>query len=196
MIYRFDEFQVDDEALEMRRGRSRVNVQAKVLDVITYLIRHRARVVEKREILTQVWPGVRVGQTSVAHAIMAARKALGDDGGTPRVILTVRGRGYRFSPTVEEIAGPAAPRARGARPAEGARSPLAASDAGEERLRTVDRLGALLSEWVRYTRQLSDRLALGAAPTERERQVAASLDLAVAVVTTASSGRKVSIHIV
>lgn len=100
--YRFDRFELDANLFELRRDGRSVNVQAKVLDLIFYLVRNRGRLVSKTEILSNVWSGVFVGEASVSHAIMEARKALDDPADDPRAIVTVRGRGYRFiAPVVE-----------------------------------------------------------------------------------------------
>lgn len=101
-LYRFDRFELDANLFELRRDGSSVNVQAKVLDLIFYLVRNRGRLVTKAEILANVWSGVFVGEASVSHAIMEARKALDDPAEDPRAIVTVRGRGYRFIAAVAE----------------------------------------------------------------------------------------------
>ena len=108
-LYRFDRFELDANLFELRRDGRSVNVQAKVLDLIFYLVRNRGRLVTKAEILSNVWSGVFVGEASVSHAIMEARKALDDPADDPRAIVTVRGRGYRFVAAVIEQAAAAPP---------------------------------------------------------------------------------------
>jgi DNA-binding winged helix-turn-helix (wHTH) protein len=107
--YRFDRFELDANLFELRRDGRAVNVQAKVLDLIFYLVRNRGRLVSKQEILANVWSGVFVGEASVSHAIMEARKALEDPADDPRAIVTVRGRGYRFVAAVVEGLAPELP---------------------------------------------------------------------------------------
>lgn len=101
-VYRFDRFELDANLFELRRDGRPVNVQAKVLDLIFYLVRNRGRLISKPEILSNVWSGVFVGEASVSHAVMEARKALEDPADDPRAIVTVRGRGYRFVADVVE----------------------------------------------------------------------------------------------
>jgi len=95
MIYRFGDFELDEERFELRSGGLKVPVQPKVLDVLSYLVRMRDRVVLKRELLDAVWADVIVSEASVSRVIVEARRALGDE--LQQVIVTVRGRGFRFA---------------------------------------------------------------------------------------------------
>lgn len=78
-------------------------MQPKVLDVISYLVRMRDRVVLKRELLDAVWADVVVSEASISRVIVEARRALGDE--LQQVIVTVRGRGFRFAGQVSESDG-------------------------------------------------------------------------------------------
>lgn len=104
MVFQFGEdFELDEARFELRRAGRRVPVQPKVLSVLLVLVRWRTRAVLKEELLEQVWPGVHVADTSIARAIMEARKAIDDDAQT--AIVTVRGKGFRFALPVVELAG-------------------------------------------------------------------------------------------
>ena len=61
----------------------------------------------KQELVEEIWSGAWVSDTALTEAISLLRQALGDDPRNPSFILTVRGRGYRFLPPVEETAPPA-----------------------------------------------------------------------------------------
>jgi predicted ATPase len=100
MVYRFADFELDEQRFELRSGGAKVAVQPKVLDVLFYLVRMRDRVVLKRELLDAVWADVVVSEASVSRVIMEARRAIGDD--LQQVIVTVRGRGFRFAGQVTE----------------------------------------------------------------------------------------------
>ncbi len=106
LILRFGEFELDDAQSELRRGGARVEIQPKPLDLLLYLARHRERVVPKRELLEQVWPGVVVGEGALTTAVNTARAVLQDGGAEQRVIQTLPRRGYRF--VAEVAAAPAA----------------------------------------------------------------------------------------
>jgi pimeloyl-ACP methyl ester carboxylesterase/DNA-binding winged helix-turn-helix (wHTH) protein len=96
MIYEFDGHQLDTVRFELRRGPDLVRVEPQVFDVLQYLVAHRDRVVEKSELLDQVWGTRFVTESALTSRIKAARRAVGDDGSNQRTIRTAHGRGYRF----------------------------------------------------------------------------------------------------
>jgi DNA-binding winged helix-turn-helix (wHTH) protein/tetratricopeptide (TPR) repeat protein len=105
LILRFGEFELDDALSELRRRGARIEVQPKALDLLLYLARHRERVVSKRELLDELWPGVTVSEGALTTAVNTARAVVLDGGAEQRVIRTAPRRGYRF---VAEVAPPLA----------------------------------------------------------------------------------------
>jgi DNA-binding winged helix-turn-helix (wHTH) protein len=160
-VYGFDRFELDANLFELRRDGAPVNVQAKVLDLVFYLVRNRGRLITKAEILANVWAGVFVGEASVSHAIMEARKALDDPADDPRAIVTVRGRGYRFvAPVVERAVAHVAPVPMPPRP------PMTSPEAPTELVVANDAVGVKLARiaftsrgirWGRVARKRPDR---------------------------------------
>jgi two-component system alkaline phosphatase synthesis response regulator PhoP len=78
---------------------TRVNLAAKELDLLRFLIDRRDKVVSREELLEGVWeyqPGVSSRTIDVHVAWL--RQKLEEDPEYPRYIRTVRGVGYRFSP--------------------------------------------------------------------------------------------------
>ena len=76
-----------------------VNLAAKELELLRYLIDRRGKVVPREELLEAVWeyqPGVNSRTVDVHVAWL--RQKLEDHPQNPRFIQTVRGVGYRFSP--------------------------------------------------------------------------------------------------
>jgi DNA-binding winged helix-turn-helix (wHTH) protein len=102
MIYLFQDFELDDNLYQLRRGGTPVAIEPKVFDVLAYLLHHHDPVVTKDELLEKLWPGQVVSETALTRCIVAARKAVGDDGTTQGVIETQHGRGYRFVAEVTE----------------------------------------------------------------------------------------------
>jgi DNA-binding winged helix-turn-helix (wHTH) protein/predicted negative regulator of RcsB-dependent stress response len=98
----FGAFELDDASFQLRREGEVVNVEPQVLDVITYLARHRDRMVRKEELLDEVWGDRFVSESALTSRIKSARQALGDDGRTQSMIRTVHGRGYQFVPMVTD----------------------------------------------------------------------------------------------
>jgi DNA-binding winged helix-turn-helix (wHTH) protein/Cdc6-like AAA superfamily ATPase len=102
IVYRFGDCELDEELFELRRGGERIAVQPKVLKLLILLVRERARALERGELLRAVWSDVKVANDSVARAVVEARRAIGDEKHT--MIITVRGRGFRFAaPVTEEM---------------------------------------------------------------------------------------------
>jgi len=116
MIYRFANFELDDELFELRRDGVVVPTQARVFDFLAYLIARRDVVVTNAELLKNVWRGATVTKDSIPRAVMVARSTLGDAERSPRFISTVRGRGYRFVAEVSVSGEGAAAPAAGADP--------------------------------------------------------------------------------
>jgi pimeloyl-ACP methyl ester carboxylesterase len=143
-MFAFEGFELDLAAYELRREGSAVPMEPQAFDVLVHLVRHRERVVPKEELMDEIWGGRFVTETAVTSRIKQARRALGDDGQSQRLIRTVHGRGYRFIADVVEgpqlLRPPSRPRA-----VEAGQPPNRASGAPGE-----------ASPPVRYT--LSDRL--------------------------------------
>lgn len=106
-VFRFEEFELDEGRFELRRAGSPVRVQPKVARLLLYLVRHRDRVVSREELLDRLWPGVAVNEEALSRAVYAARRVLGDDGVSQRLIRTVRGSGFCFAARVVGESGPA-----------------------------------------------------------------------------------------
>ena len=72
--------------------------------MLTFLLRHRDRVVGKPELLTEVWGSRFVSDSALTSRIKSARAAVGDNGRDQHTIRTVHGHGYQFVAPVEERA--------------------------------------------------------------------------------------------
>jgi predicted ATPase/DNA-binding winged helix-turn-helix (wHTH) protein len=100
VLYRFGDCELHEELFELRRAGARVPIQPKVLSLLLFLVRERARAVDRRELFRAIWSDVKVSDDSIARAILEARRAIGDD--KHEMITTVRGRGFRFAAEVTE----------------------------------------------------------------------------------------------
>ena len=101
-LYRFEDYCLDARRAELRRGDVQVHLEPQVFDVLLYLVRHRDRVVSKEELLTAVWAGRVVSESTLSSRLTAVRHAVGDSGERQRVIRTVHRKGFRFVGTVHE----------------------------------------------------------------------------------------------
>jgi DNA-binding winged helix-turn-helix (wHTH) protein/tetratricopeptide (TPR) repeat protein len=96
MKYRWDDYCLDrDGTLLTRQGRH-IDVSRKVLACIGHLIEHRQRVVGYDELIREVWGHGNASHHQLAQIVLAARRSLGDDGQTQRLIRTLPGLGYRW----------------------------------------------------------------------------------------------------
>lgn len=86
-------------------------LQKKPMAVLMVLVAAHGRVVPSEEIIEAVWGQYSGGDEGLKRCIYAIRKSLGDSSTSPRMIRTVRGRGYACVPTVRysEPIGKAAP---------------------------------------------------------------------------------------
>ena len=102
LLYLFEDYALDTDRRELRRGRAPVPVEPKVFDLLTYLIANRERVVSKDDLLATVWDGRIVSESALATRINAARCAVGDSGEAQRLIKTILRKGIRFVGSVRE----------------------------------------------------------------------------------------------
>jgi DNA-binding winged helix-turn-helix (wHTH) protein len=96
MIFGFDDFELDDERLELRRAGKVLNVEALVVRLLLVLVRNPQRLLTKDELVDQVWQGRAVADNVITVSMARLRKALGHKQGAREFVVTVYGRGYRF----------------------------------------------------------------------------------------------------
>jgi DNA-binding winged helix-turn-helix (wHTH) protein/Flp pilus assembly protein TadD len=118
--YEFGEFTLDVGERRLSRGGTPIHVGPKTYDVLVALVRKPGRLVTKRELLEQVWPGAFVEDGILTVHASSLRKLLGDVSGHPAYIETVPGAGYRFVANVTSVApgNDGAPRPEPSRPLE------------------------------------------------------------------------------
>ncbi len=106
MRWLFADCAVDLERRELRRAGTLVSIEPQVFDLLVHLIRHRARVVSKDDLLQSVWQGRIVSDSALANRINAARTAVGDSGEQQQLIRTLPRKGFRFIAEVAEESTP------------------------------------------------------------------------------------------
>ena len=107
MLYFFEEYALDTDRRELRRGEGLLQVEPKVFDLLTLLIARRDRVASKDDLIAGVWMGRVVSDSALTSCINAARATIGDNGESQHLIKTLRGKGVRFVGTVREENNPA-----------------------------------------------------------------------------------------
>src|SRR6266404_7517202 len=96
MQFLFDNHALDTDRRELRRGSERIAVEPQVFDLLVYLAQTRDRVVSKDDLIATVWSGRIVSDSPLTSRINAARKAVGDSGGSQKLIRTIQRKGLRF----------------------------------------------------------------------------------------------------
>jgi len=104
VIYVFDDYSLDIERRELRRGTKLVAVEPQVFDILQYLIAQRERVVSKEDLIDAVWGGRIVSESTLSSRLTAVRHAIGDSGDAQRLIRTIPRKGLRFVGEVAEAA--------------------------------------------------------------------------------------------
>lgn len=98
----FEDYVLDLDRRELRRGVDTIAIGPQVFDLLAHLVVNRERVVSKEGLLEAVWDGRIVSDSTLTSHINAVRKAVGDSGGEQRLIRTVARKGFRFVGQVTE----------------------------------------------------------------------------------------------
>ena len=102
-MYRADEVEFFPSQGRLTRAGQETHLRQKSLQVLTYLVEHRDRIVTKEELLDALWPNTAVSEGVLTQCIIDIRKALSDDSRHPRFIKNIPRVGYRFIHPVEEL---------------------------------------------------------------------------------------------
>ena len=96
---RFDVFEVDLEAGELRKQGAKIKLQEQPFQILQMLLEHPGEVVTRDELQKRIWPTDTFVdfEQGLYNAIKRLREALSDSPETPRYIQTLPRRGYRFS---------------------------------------------------------------------------------------------------
>ncbi len=98
---RFEGFELDPAARSLKRDGKLLSLTPKTLDLLLYLAAHPHQVVSKDELLSAVWPNAYVEESNLSQHVFLLRKALSAAGSPERIVVTVPGKGYQFTATVE-----------------------------------------------------------------------------------------------
>lgn len=109
MIFGFGALELDSELCELRSQDGTIRLQRKAFDVLLYLVEHRHRVVTKDELLAKLWRDCHVSEGALTQVIKTIRHTLSANSGGAEMIVTVRGRGFRFGVPVSSVAPPQPP---------------------------------------------------------------------------------------
>jgi cholera toxin transcriptional activator len=104
--YKFDEFEADLRAAELRRNGTRLKLQLQPFQVLIALLERPGEVVTREELRQRLWPQDTFVDFDhgLNTAMVKLRDVLGDSASNPKYIETIAKRGYRFLGRPEAVA--------------------------------------------------------------------------------------------
>ena len=100
--YEFGPFRLDPTERTLFGQGQAVPLSPKGFDLLFVLIRKAGRIVDKEELMREVWPDTFVEENNLTVNISWLRKALGEVSSEQLYIQTVPRRGYRFAASVRQ----------------------------------------------------------------------------------------------
>ena len=101
--YEFGPYQFDLGGRVLTRAGESISLTPKATEILVMLLTNAGQLVEKDQILKEIWPNTFVEEANLAQNIFTLRKALGDDKSEHKYIETVTKRGYRFVAPVKVL---------------------------------------------------------------------------------------------
>lgn len=105
-VYEFHGFRLEEAQLRLLYRDQPVPLKPKILDLLLFLIQKRGQLIDKNELMKEVWPDAIVEENNITVSMSILRKALGEGRDGRQFIETVPRRGYRFVAEVTELAEP------------------------------------------------------------------------------------------
>ncbi len=102
-FYEFGPFRLDTEKRRVMRDGEIVSLTPKAFELLAVLVQHGGQLVEKDELMQQVWPETYVEEGNLSVHIFALRKALGQTSGGENYIETIPRLGFRFAAAVRSV---------------------------------------------------------------------------------------------
>lgn len=96
------QWHVDGPGCRIESDGTVVSLEPKVMDLLLRLAAEPNEVVGRETLLSALWPGVIVGEDTLARAVSKLRNALGDDAKQSRYVETIPKRGYRLIAPIAE----------------------------------------------------------------------------------------------
>ena len=101
-IYEFGEFRIDAaKRLLLRNADEIIPLTPKIFDTLLYFVQNNGKVIEKDELMREIWTDTIVEENNLNKNISVLRRVLGEKPGEHRFIATVPGCGYKFVASVQ-----------------------------------------------------------------------------------------------
>ena len=102
-FYAFGPYRLDSQKRVLVRNGTPVSLAPKAAETLLLLVKNAGHLVEKDELMAQVWPDAFVEDGNLNRNIFVLRQLLGEWDGGREYIETVPKRGYRFIAPVSEV---------------------------------------------------------------------------------------------
>ncbi len=108
-IYEFGDFRLCAAKRLLLKGVDEiVPLMPKAFDTLLYLVQHSGKIIEKDELMREIWSDTIVEENNLTQNISILRRIFGEKPGEHRFIVTVPGHGYKFVADVREQSEPPA----------------------------------------------------------------------------------------
>ena len=98
ILFRFGGLEVDFRQYQCHKDGKEIRLTAHEFGLLKYLIQNKGRVIDRYELLDEVWgKDVVVSHRTVDTHMANLRKKIEDDPNQSRLIISIRGIGYKFS---------------------------------------------------------------------------------------------------
>ncbi len=102
--FRFRDIEVDFRSFEIRRGDQVHRLTTMELQLLKFFIEHEGEVLSRSRILKMVWDqNAEVTTRTIDNFVMRLRKYIENDPAEPRHLVSVRGTGYRFVASSDDV---------------------------------------------------------------------------------------------
>ncbi len=96
LCYEFGPFRMNVGQRLLTRDGDAISLRPKAVDILLLLLQNAGNLVEKDDLMREVWPDSFVEENNLTQSVFTLRRALGDHRSSAQFIDTVIGRGYRF----------------------------------------------------------------------------------------------------
>jgi TolB-like protein/predicted negative regulator of RcsB-dependent stress response len=103
LLYEFGPYILDGRERVLMRDGQPVALAPKAVDTLLVLLRNSGHLVEKNQLMSEVWPSTYVEEQNLTQNISILRKVLSDGTAASNYIETVPRRGYRFLVSVRRV---------------------------------------------------------------------------------------------
>ncbi len=105
-IYEFGDFRLDAGRRQLsRRDGAWLPLTPRVFATLLFLVENADQILDKEQLMAAVWPDSVVEENNLTQNISTLRRLFGESPAAPRFIVTVPGRGYRFSAPITSAGG-------------------------------------------------------------------------------------------